>query len=61
MRKIRIRLNQHSAEPGHKSITIRIVSKDLAALNCSNDNVAKRTWSVNLGFSWHTNANTRFA
>jgi len=34
-----IRLNQHSAKPGHKRITIRIVPKDFAALNSPHDNV----------------------
>jgi hypothetical protein len=45
---------QHLAESVYKGVTIGIVPKDFPALDCTHDDVVKRTRSINSGFSWHT-------
>ena len=56
---IGMRLNQHLAKTVYKRLTVRIVSKDFAALDSAYDDVVKRTRNINSGFSCHTNLNSR--
>jgi hypothetical protein len=56
---IGMRLNQHLAKTVYKGLTVRIVPKDFAALDSAYNDVVKRTRSINSGFSWYTNLNSR--
>jgi hypothetical protein len=46
----------HLAESRHKAISIRIIGKDVTALDTAADDVLKRTGCIYTGFSRHTAA-----